>query len=591
MSAKEREAQKTTTISTSGVKMPGPNIERQKEEELKTTVSTSGEKAPLPKPPILTPAEQVRVEEVKRNLRLGIIEPKTLPIDVRPPSVSQVSSTMTAQDIKEFNQYVKSVSSSPLVTSITDAGGKAQVDINTFLNSWAALSDSLYERGNLPTDNEKASWLLEVQNNPYLAYDVVTGSSGMKPPTSLDEAIARVGYMASEIGLGGAREVVLPFSLSSGQPRKGEDAIFQVIGALITPSPADYLFQQGVSALIGTGKKGSRILRKVLKGTALNSDEARQFEKLVGQYGYSTNDIRKAGTKLGKLSQAEWDDFIVKYGKWYDYEKKFPNLRSAGAGYKPSLLQEFGEILEDIDIDAGEYIDFLKANKLGPTLNSATIMAFIQGVKPPTPDLDAYQDVLSDVEKFRESLDEKFDEATEPVLKGPIEDTILKDKEKIDPEFTPPIEETEEDEDISTLPGHTEKEDEDIKQVPPDVIPVVIPDVIEEEDQPTPVIQDENDDPVPIVTDTTDSGGPDEPESPKKPRRGKGGGMPPNIFRALVGGKSEGYRVKFDYPKGKSEIFTVKARSFPQALSQAQGLRRVRHVPSEVDIAKKGVTG
>ena len=60
------------------------------------------------------------------------------------------------------------------------------------------------------------------------------------------------------------------------------------------------------------------------------------------------------------------------------------------------------------------------------------------------------------------------------------------------------------------------------------------------------------------------------------------------MFRALVGGLKEKYRVVFDYPKGKVESFTVTARSFPQALSQATQLRRVKYVPSEVDIAKRG---
>jgi len=84
---------------------------------------------------------------------------------------------------------------------------------------------------------------------------------------------------------------------------------------------------------------------------------------------------------------------------------------------------------------------------------------------------------------------------------------------------------------------------------------------------------------------------PDEPGKPKippiVPKKKGDPGSRPNVFHALIGGIKEEYRVKFDYPKGPSETFTVTARSFPQALTQAQGLRRIkRWVPSEVDIAK-----
>ena len=78
------------------------------------------------------------------------------------------------------------------------------------------------------------------------------------------------------------------------------------------------------------------------------------------------------------------------------------------------------------------------------------------------------------------------------------------------------------------------------------------------------------------------------PPTPPVPKKKGDPGRRPNVLRALVGGLKEGYTVKFDYPKGKSESFTVTARSFPQALSQATQLRRVKYVPSEVDIAKRG---
>ena len=146
-----------------------------------------------------------------------------------------------------------------------------------------------------------------------------------------------------------------------------------------------------------------------------------------------------------------------------------------------------------------------------------------------------------------------------------------------------------------TKPGYTPPpEEEKLDQPTPTVL-----------DEPTPTVPDEPepprpDEPTPIKPDKPRPKTPKKPEEPTKPDepgkptiplkpKGKDGRMRPNVFRALVGGMKEEYRVIFDYPKGPSETFTVTARSFPQALTQAQQKRRIkRWVPSEVDIAKVG---
>ncbi len=463
---------------------------------------------------------------------------------MKPVPRSQIK-PVTVKDIqKGLGAVIKKIAEDKpaqvITTAIISAGLSTQAALAPILDGWAAMNDKLYAKGNFLTDKEKADFLEEVQKNPLLGYQVMTGVTAEKPPKTFDEALNRLNYMVSEMALGGiGREATLPFSIGAGQPRRMEDAVLQVIGGLLTPTPADYLVSTAFRALAGAGKKGTNILRKVLRGTTLNSDEALQFEKLVGQYGYSTSDLRKAGSNIGKFTQAEWDDFIIKYGEWYNYQKKFPNLQSAGAGYSRSALQEFSEILDDIDIDAGEYIDFLKANKLGPTLNPATLAAFTLGLKPPTSDLKAFEKIENEIEQLREARRLELEEAREKI----------KPKEPTEPGYIPPIEEEEQ--------------------------------VLE------PIVPGE---PAPPEPPKPEEPAPPKPVPPKplpKKRRGKGGGLPPNIFKALVGGISENYIIVFDYPKGKTETFTVKARSFPQALSQAQGLRRNRrHVPLEVDIRK-----
>ena len=461
--------------------------------------------------------------------------------------------------------------------TITDAGLKTKVGVENVLDTWAAQNDKLYSKGNFLTVNEKADLLKEVQKNPYLAYDVMTGTKPEKPPKTLDEALARMSYLVSEVALGGAREVALPMSLKAGEPRRVEDAILQVVGGLLTPSPADFAISQAFRALAGLGKKGSRIIRKVTQGVELSSEEARQFEKMVGQYGYSTSDLRKAGTKLDDLNNVEWDELLKKYQKYYEFWEKNPELYGAGAAYKPSALLEFEDLLDDLGYDAGEYIDYLKTYKQGATFNPATLIAFINGVKPPTLDLKAYEKIESDLEKYRESLLQKTEEITEQaVMTGPVTRTELKTKVPQEPGYTPPSEVTKEEEKGGTLPGYTTKPDVKPKPKPAPPKPVQVQKVVT-----TTQVQEEE------VETVTPDAVPSDTLIPMKPR-GKDGRMRPNVFRALVGGLKEKYRVVFDYPKGKIESFTVTARSFPQALSQATQLRRVKYVPSEVDIAKSG---
>lgn len=461
--------------------------------------------------------------------------------------------------------------------TITEAGLKTKEGVSSVLDNWAAHNDKLYGKGNFLTLTEKAAVLKTVQDNPFLAYDIMTGTKPEKPPKTFDEALNRMNYLASEVALGGARDVTLPFSLGAGQPRRMEDAILQVTGGLLTPSPADLLISNGVRALVGAGKKGTNILRKVLKGTSLTSDEALQFEKLVGQYGYSTSDLRKAGTKLNKLSNAEWDELMEGYQKYYDFWKKNPDLYGAGAAYKPAALQEFADVLDDIGYDVDEYVDFLKANKLGPTLNPATLIAFINGVPPPKADLKAYEKIESDLEKYRESLKQKLEEAQEEaVITGPVSRTELKQKDPQEPGYTPPPEEVEEDIVQTVIEELPQTVIEDVDQ---EVIEDVVETVIEDLDQ---TVTDEIVVEGIVETVTKEL----EAEAPKK--KGDPGRSRPNVFRALVGGIKEAFRVVFDYPKGPSEAFTVTARSFPQALSQATQLRRIKYVPSEVDIVKRG---
>lgn len=481
--------------------------------------------------------------------------------------------TTTKPSLKQVMKSARAVTG-----TITEAGLKTKEGVSSVLDNWAAHNDKLYAKGNFLTPAEKAVWLKEVQDNPFLAYDIM-GTKDLKPPKDFNEALNRLSYLVSEVSLGGAREVALPFSLKAGQPRRMEDAILQVTGGLLTPSPADYVVSTAFRGLARLGKKGSRIFRKVTQGVELTSDEARQFEKLMGQSGYSTSDLRKAGTKLGKLTQKEWDDLYEAYQKFDKFVEKNPDLYGAGAAYRPSALLEFEDVLDDLGYEAGEYIDYLKKYKLGPTMNPATLIAFINGVKPPKADLKAYEKISSDLEKYRESLKQKLAAKEKAVVRGPATRTEPKLKEPQEPGYTPPLLEEEEkivQVVIEELPKAV------IEDVDQKVIEDVVQTVIEDLDQ-TVIDETVIEDVAQTVTEELEQA----PTPPVKLRKKGDPGSRPNIFRALVGGIKEGYRITFKYPKGSNETFTVTARSFPQALSQAQQLRRIKYVPSEVDISKR----
>ena len=563
MSAQDRarEEQRRSTVSVSGVKKP------TKEEQIKAAQtkasSTTKEQAATTPTIVSVSGEKMELKEIEAT------KPSTISV-----SGMKISDFARRQQLKGLAakgpqnkttfDKIKDAARANAKT-ITMPGLKVEAAVGNILDVWAEQNDKLYAKGKFMNTQEKAALLKEVQKNPILGYELMTSTKPQKPPKTLDEALNRLRYVVSEITLGGAREISLPFSLKAGQPRRVEDAILQITGGLLTPSPADFAISQAFKVLAKLGKKGSRILRKVTQGTKLTPDEARQFEKLVGKYGYSTSDLRKAGTKLDDLTNAEWTELTKKYQKYYKFWEKNPDLYGAGAAYKPSALLEFEDLLDDLGYDAGEYINYLKKHKLGPTMNPATLIAFINGAKPPTLDPKAYEKIESDLEKYRESL-----------LKKP-KGTIVEDEEITIPT---PIEEDEE----ITIPTPIE-EDEEIT-IPTPIIeeeeepPIPIPIIEEDEDItiPTPIVEDEEEPPPPS----------DEPPPPVKPMKKGDPGSRPNVFHALIGGIKEEYRVKFDYKKGPSETFTVTARSFPQALQQAQQKRRVKYVPSEVDIAKRG---
>ena len=513
--------------------------------------------------------ERTRLSAQKRAQERAAKKPKpTIP----KPTIPRVGAGARGKDTKPGRIMGGPAGIDPSVTK--------KIALNDLLNGWLATNEKMRAKGGFLTEKENADWLKEIQENPYLAYDKMTvsgGISGAKPKT-LDEALNTLGHTISTIALGGGRDYTFPFSLKAGQPTRVHDALLQTIGALIVFSPADLLVSKSIKAMMDLGKKGSKIVRKVAQGVDLTADEARQFEKEIGQYGYSTADLRKAlGSKAGKLTQAEWDEFWIKYGKLNVYSR----TRSAGAGYTPTATQEFAEIMDDIGYDLDEYIDYLKTYKLEPTLDPATIAAFLLGMKPPKPDLKAYQKIENDLDKYRESLKQKLKEAQEEaVITGPVSRTELKPKEPQKPGYTPPSEVTKEEEKGGTLLGYTPKPDVK-EEAPPSPKPAPPKPVQIQKAATTTQIQEEE-----VETVTPDAVPSDMP-IPAKPR-GKDGRMRPNVFRALVGGLKEKYRVIFNYPKGKIESFTVTARSFPQALSQATQLRRVKYVPSEVDVAKVG---
>ncbi len=193
--------------------------------------------------------------------------------------------------ITKYDQSTLARFSQDMVGTTTEA----RKDLGNILRGLKGLSNTFKAQGNFPTRAEADAFFKE---NPGARFDL--GAQTPLSPQTVDEWFGRLGFAATEASLGGLIEFTLPMSIGLAPPEDVFDVQMRLVGALVTPSPSDFAITQVASKLARVGKDAKRLLRKLLTGSSLSADEAVQFEKLVGSFGVSTDDLRNARTDLFK---------------------------------------------------------------------------------------------------------------------------------------------------------------------------------------------------------------------------------------------------------------------------------------------------
>ena len=308
----------------------------------------------------------------------------------------------------------------------------------------------------------------------------------------------------------------------------------------------------------------------------VTKEVARQLKEMRQTLSKLTDIDPDAGTltRWGILSDADKLKVSKAYKKLLDAYEENAISFGAGAARRLDSLVEVEEVFTKAGIDVNELfesgddiVNFLANN---PQSGAKLLLFLNQPVIGATP-----SSTLIRQTKEPWDIDTEFEKLDIDIITGNDE----KQKKTI-----VPLE--------IELPDLTPKELSELKKLGieiPDIKTGIeqIPDVKQDVTQTTTPITDLTLDEPTVIVDVP----PIEPAPitpPVKPKKKGDPGSRPNVFRALVGGLKEKYRVVFNYRKGKDESFTVTARSFPQALSQATQLRRVKYVPSEVDVAKVG---
>jgi len=370
---------------------------------------------------------------------------------------------------------------------------------------------------------------------------------------STEEALNRIGYAATQMIIGSAAELTLPFSWSeTALVSREADRGFRALGGIFTPSPADLLAGQLI-AKVANSKVWRRILGKYgeIDVSDLEKAAARELEKLKGKaQPYSVAEIR-AGVKKVYLNLEEVAEFYKKHP-----ELATPERSSAGSAQIPKVVQEFEDYLDDLGWNMDEYLNFMKERT--PDLPVGTLINILAGVTDRGEPIESTIIDLSDytdrADRYKFTTKEKADlkEAAETILDQPV-----KPEEEQRPLVDQPVRTDEAQEPRQDQPQEPKQ----------DTPQKVEPGMDEEEPEPTP----EEEPPPPILT----------LEEQEQMRE---------IKQRLSGfGPKERYRVKTIFPTGESQTITVAARSFVEAVNRSQMQRRGnRYLPSVIDAERVG---
>ena len=469
-------------------------------------------------------------------------------------------------------------------------------------------------------------------------------------PKTVDELINRLAFASAGMIKGGVKEVTLPLSWGLSPPTTEAQRAAEFLGAVVTPSPLDYVVVKTFSKLYSMGKKGKAIISKVVRGSSLTDEEISILEKtweidkkLSQGKQYSLEDLLDIGKKK---NQNKLDALYEKAGQF------FKNVDAEDAGKAAKRLDETLSVAGVDGQDWAEGID-IKAF-YDPDKQRAGLKIFKEQIKKQSDilgdlfDLDPEKlvewntltakqkiELMELVKKWQKvwadnpgiyhmtaggsrqtllqkQIDELLDAADMSELDflkahgddfttlSPAALTVL--LERLNKTTSGEIVASDVDEGLLrdakegylVLQDLTDIVDETIDEETGIIEDVDIVEDEEEEERVKPTPDQKLEDTQIQEEEEEETTIPIPEEILTEEEEPTPTFLPESkpeerrdIRLRLWGGPREKYKVKFSFPQGQSQTVTVEARSFPEAVNRAQRRRRGnRYLPSMVDVEK-----
>ncbi len=460
-------------------------------------------------------------------------------------------------------------------------------------------------------------------------------------PKNAEELFSRLALAGTSGVKGALKDFTFPISWGLSPPKTKAQQSIEFMGAILIPSPADYVIIKTLSTL-GRTVKGRILGRILIKGNAAEiSENGEQILQYIDEYGKlkklgvsNVKDLRKIAADIEELKKiipeeklldqaSKADDLLTALGKKTDWRKGLgvkdlidPDNAREGVLKAAKAMRDVDDgvaLLFDIDPDSPNALldlsptdqakvlkrinEMLKFwEKEGASIYTAgaayepELITLIKKIKS-DPELVKEVILNTDLSQFSpaalsvllESLNQAGSGETGEVTKE-VENEIerLRESREIPGNIIETLDKAAED--------MEEKEDED-------TIPIVepIPDIIPDEDTKQEPEQEPDQEQEPEQEQKQDEGQEqeqeqDEEQEQKQKRiltlKEKKGQEDQKLgaLRFYIGA-NRGFRVVFTYPRGGKESVRVQASSYPEAMSVAQGARQPkRDAPVEVNI-------
>lgn len=262
----------------------------------------------------------------------------------------------------------------------------------------------------------------------------------------------RLKYIGSQITIGGLKEFTYPASRELGSPKDTGETLLQITGGLLTPSPIDLLATVTVRKL-NLSTKGRKLLNKVInrldegKDPFKNVDEAKQWEKIVGKDGLSTEQVRNADkTRLKKWMQ-----------EIEEYYSKNPTAVRTQQVTEEYVINDIA--ITDLDWTDDQYINFLEVYR--KSIRPDLAVAILTNL-PASKRKDIIGTASDDIEKIRENY---LQTPASREKTQPIEEPVTGEEPEPEEEEQTPITEP------TPPPTKTPPEETTPEEPPPQITP------------------------------------------------------------------------------------------------------------------------